>query len=92
MTNKDHKTGIKMSIRKKILLIFSGFSIISLLLVSGIIGIFFGVVNNTTTAESQDALTTQIQNNLITSAAENANTIDEKLTSAINDVNALAEY
>ncbi len=61
-------------------------------LVSGIIGIFFGVVNNTTTAESQDALTTQIQNNLITSAAENANTIDEKLTSAINDVNALADF
>ncbi|MHA1612079.1 MAG: cache domain-containing protein [Promethearchaeota archaeon] len=92
ITKRDQKSGIKIGIRKKILLIFSGFSLLALLLVSGIIGIFFGVVNNTTTAESQAALTTQIQTNLITSADENALTIDEKLNSAINDVKALADF
>lgn len=83
---------VKTSIRTKILLIFSVFSLLSLVLVSSVIGIFFGVANNTTTTESENALTNQIQTNLVTSAEENAHTINEKLLSAINDVKALADF
>lgn len=89
---KKTNPGIKMSIRKKILLIFSGFSLVSLLLVSGVIGIFFGIGNSTTNNESQNALTAQIQTDLIISASENANTINEKLTTAINNVKAMADF
>jgi len=60
--------------------------------VSGIILGFFGTMNLTTTNESEDALTSQIQTNMITSAQENAHTIGEKLQSSINDVNAMAYF
>jgi hypothetical protein len=87
-----NKTKIKYGIRTKILLAFTVFSIIALIGVSGIILGFFGTMNLTTTNESEDALTSQIQTNMITSAQENAHTIGEKLQSSINDVNAMAYF
>jgi len=87
-----NKTKIKYGIRTKILLAFTVFSIIALMGVSGIILGFFGTMNLTTTNESEDALTSQIQTNMITSAQENAHTIGEKLQSSINDVNAMAYF
>ena len=72
-----NKTKIKYGIRTKILLAFTVFSIIALIGVSGIILGFFGTMNLTTTNESEDALTSQIQANMITSAQENAHNIGE---------------
>jgi len=85
-------TKIKYGIRTKILLAFTVFSIIALIGVSGIILGFFGTMNLTTTNESEEALTSQIQTNMITSAQENAHTIGEKLQSSINDVRTMAYF
>ncbi|MHA1746899.1 MAG: cache domain-containing protein [Promethearchaeota archaeon] len=87
-----NKTQIKYGIRTKILIAFTAFSIIALIGVSGIILGFFGTMNVTTTNESEEALTTQIQANMITSAQENAHTIGEKLQSSVNDVKAMAFF
>ncbi len=86
------QTKIKYGIRTKILLIFTVFSVIALVLVSSIILGSFGVMNETTTDESESALTTQIQANMIASAQENAHTIGEKLQNAIKDVESMAFF
>lgn len=86
------KTAIKYGIRTKILLAFTVFSIIALIGVSAIILGFFGTMKLTTTNESEDALTDQIQANMILSAQENAHTIGEKIKSSINDVKSMAFF
>ncbi len=83
---------IKYGIRTKILLVFTVFSIIALIGVGGIILGFFGTMKLTTTNESEDALTSQIQSNMIISAQENAHTIGEKLQSSIDNVRTMAYF
>ncbi|UYP45859.1 hypothetical protein NEF87_002144 [Candidatus Lokiarchaeum ossiferum] len=86
------KKSIKYGIRTKILLAFTVFSIIALIGVSAIILGFFGTMKLTTTNESEEALTDQIQANMILSAQENAHTIGEKIKSSINDVKSMAYF
>ncbi len=91
-TNLQTKKQLNLGIRSKILLIFSVFSLIALILINSIILGYFAITNNTTTSESESALTNQIQNNLVLSANENAHTIGEKIQNSINYVNSMAYF
>lgn len=88
----DTKQSKGLGIRAKILLIFSVFSFVSLVIISGIIGGFLSVMNNTVTTESEAALNNQIETNLNKSATENAFTIGEKIDNAIASVQFLAAF
>ncbi|MHA1166694.1 MAG: HAMP domain-containing protein [Candidatus Hodarchaeales archaeon] len=85
------KTRKSRSIRQNIILSFSIFSLVSLIIVGGISIVFIGVIGQTTTQESTTALKDQISRNIVSSAEHNAQIINRKLSNAEQMVLAMAE-
>ncbi|MHA2298561.1 MAG: HAMP domain-containing protein [Candidatus Hodarchaeales archaeon] len=78
------------SIRQNIILSFTIFSLISVIAVGTISIVVIGIIGQTTTEESTNALKVQIQRNIEKSAQQNAKVIEKKLSNAENMVEMMA--